>query len=272
MKFLDKIERHFGFLAVPNVVLGLVAAQVCIYAAILLGRVDYGAVLLDPRAIFAGEWWRLFSFLIAPPFVAVSAVNAVFLAFYWYVFWMMSSALESVWGTFRFNVYLLLGIFLTVAGSLIGQIISPRALIQASTMEISISVFFAFATLHPNVEFLVMFILPVKVKWLARFGGIMTALAFLAAPSLGHKLTVLAPLLNYFIFFYGTLRQSVHSQQRRRSFETTKRKQDSEALHTCSQCGATEQSHPDRDFRYKVVDGDAVCLCGKCRANAESEK
>ena len=36
MKFLDKMEKRLGFLAVPNVMLTLIAAQLFIYAMILM--------------------------------------------------------------------------------------------------------------------------------------------------------------------------------------------------------------------------------------------
>lgn len=57
------------------------------------------------------------------------------------------------------------------------------------------------------------------------------------------------------------------NRQRRANFESKRRAEEAETLHTCTECGATEQTHPERDFRYKVVDGDAVCLCNECRTS-----
>ena len=87
MRLLDRAERRFGHWAVPNVVLILIIAQLVLYACIIIGRVDYGAMLLVPKAVLGGEWWRLISFLLAPPSVATSLFSALFLAFFWYVFW-----------------------------------------------------------------------------------------------------------------------------------------------------------------------------------------
>lgn len=268
MKRLDSLEKHLGFLAVPNVILTLIAAQLVIYGAVLTGHVDYASVILDPKAVFSGEWWRLFSFLIAPPFIAMGALDALFLAFYWYILWMMSSSLEAVWGLFRFNVFLLLGVFLTIVGALVGQLISPNALIQISIYAISMSIFFAFATTHPNIEFLIMFILPVKVKWLAWFAGAIMLLSFIGGPTMGHRLAILAPVLNYLFFFQGDLIQATKSRERRKKFNVQRKQAAEEALHTCTTCGTSDLSDPDRDFRYKVVDGDAVCICAVCRDNA----
>lgn len=267
MKLLDSLEKRFGFLAVPNVIFVLVVAQLFIYAAILAGRVEFAAVVLDARAVLGGEWWRLFTFLIAPPYLAGTLFQAIFLAFFWYIMWMMSQALESVWSVFKFNAFLLLGIVFSIAGALIGQLISPGTALGLTSYAISLSIFFAFATYNPNIQFLLFFVIPVKVKWLAWFAAGLTAFSFLFAPTMGHRLVILAPVLNYLIFCRGELSQSVKNRQQRANFESKRRAEEAETLHTCTECGATEQTHPERDFRYKVVDGDAVCLCNECRTS-----
>jgi len=162
MKFLDSLEKRLGFLAVPNVILTLIMAQLLIYAAILTGRVDFGAVLLDARATLGGEWWRIITFIIAPPYLAATLFQALFLAFFWYIMWMMSQALESIWSVFKFNVFLLLGIGFSIGGALLGQIISPAAAIGITSSAIGLSIFFAFATCNPNIEFMLLLIIPVK--------------------------------------------------------------------------------------------------------------
>lgn len=266
MKFLDRLEKRFGNLAVPNVILILVMAQLLIYAAILSGRVEFSAVVLDARAVLGeGEWWRLITFLIAPPYLAGTLFQAIFLAFFWYIIWMMSQALESVWGVFKFNVFLILGIVLSIAGALLGQLITPGASISATSYVISLSIFFAFATYNPNIEFLLFFVIPVKVKWLAWFAAGLTAVSFLFAPSMGHRLVILFPLINFLLFCRGDLIQGVKSRRRRTHFEAKRKASESEALHQCAECGATDQDHPGRDFRYKVKGDDAVCLCDQCR-------
>ena len=266
MSFIDKLEKRFGHLAVPNVMLTLIIAQLVIYVAVLIGRVDYGSLTLEPRAVLAGEWWRLVSFLIMPPNIATGALSALFLAFFWYILWMMSSALESVWGVFRFNVYLITGILFTVAGAFIGQFVSPSSAIVASPQFLYFSIFFAFATTHPNIEFLLFFVIPVKVKWLAWFGAVaFVALPLISVPSLGWRLMIIAPVINYFLFFGRDLINGVKSKQRRAKFDAERKAIAEDTRHVCSVCGATEQSHPEREFRYKMLDGEAICICNVCR-------
>ena len=47
MKFLNKLEKRLGFLAVPNVVATLIVAQLFIYGAMLTGRVELDGLLLS---------------------------------------------------------------------------------------------------------------------------------------------------------------------------------------------------------------------------------
>lgn len=265
MKFIDSLEKRFGFLAVPNVVLMLIVAQLIMYAMVLTGRIEYISLLLFPKAVLAGEWWRMFSFIIAPPSVAESLMQGVFLAFFWYIFWMMSTSLEQAWGVFRFNLYLFVGVVFSVLGAFIGQLISPDAFVYVTQYFLYYSVFFAFATLNPNVQFLVFFVVPVKVKWLAWFVAAMTAVTIFQANSWGMKFALFTPLLNYVLFFRGALTQSVASHQRRTQYAKEQRSTVDDALHTCSSCGASDRSHPEREFRYKIVAGDAMCVCENCR-------
>jgi hypothetical protein len=202
--------------------------------------------------------------------VATTAFQALFLAFFWYIFWMMSNALESAWSVFRFNVYLASGILFAVVGAFLGQLISPDSLIVVSPRFLFISIFFAFATLHPNIEFLLFFIIPMKVKWLAWFLAVITGLGILFAPSMGERIAMLAPLMNYILFFKDTLHQSVQARNRRAEFKAAREAIAQKARHTCDSCGATDQSHPDREFRYKMIEGDAVCICESCRREAEA--
>lgn len=265
MKFLDSLEKRFGHLAVPNVIMVLIVAQLFIYAAIMIGRLDLVSIVLIPKAVVGGEWWRLLSFLIAPPYLAGTLFQALFLAFFWYILWFMSHALEGVWGVFRFNVYLLSAILFAVIGSFVGQVVSPSSMVFVSTTFLYYCVFFAFATLHPNIQFLMFFVIPMKVKWLAWIilgGGV---LYFLAIPSMGQRIAFAAPFLCYVLFFKDVLAQSLEAKKRRAKFEVERRESADAPLHTCASCGASDKTHPDREFRYKTKDGDMVCVCEACR-------
>lgn len=265
MTFLDQLEKRIGHWAVPNVVLYIIITQLLVYALILSGQISFSTLPLVPKAVWAGEFWRLFSFLISPPNIAGGAMSALFLAFFWYIFWMMSSALEQIWGAFRFNMYLLCGVLLTILTSFVGQFVSPAATIVIFPDFLYLSVFLAFAVNHPNVEFLILFVLPVKVKWLAWLALGLTAISFFGAPSWGNRIAILGPLFNFMLFFRGDWLRSIQGRKRRMACAKEKVERDLTAFHTCRACGATDQTHSEGDFRYKTVDGAAVCLCAVCR-------
>jgi len=266
MRILDKLEKRFAAWAVPNVVLYLIIGQLAVYALILAGRLEYGRLTLFPAAVLeAGEWWRVLTFLIVPPSIAYGAFSALLLAIFWYIFWLMSSALESAWGVVRFNIFLLAGIFFSVAGAFLGHLVSPAAGIQVAPDFLFLSIFLSFATLHPNFEILLFFVLPVKMKYLGWFAAAGLVLSLLFAGSMGERLAILAPILNFLLFFWPELTGRVKARQRRSTFEAKRKAAAKEAFHVCENCGATDRSHPEREFRYKTVDGEAVCLCEECR-------
>lgn len=266
MKFLDSLEKRFGHLAVPNAILVLIVAQLFIYAAIIIGRLDIVSIVLFPKAVMEGEWWRLLSFMIVPPDIATGAFSALFLAFFWYILFFMSQALEAAWGVFRFNLYLLAAILFAIIGAFVGQVVSPSSIIFASTTFLYYCIFFAFATQHPQIQFLMFFIIPVKVKWLAWLIFGVGVLGFLSLPTMGEKIAFAAPYFCYVLFFKDALTQSVQAKKRRAEFDAKRQARADEAMHICTSCGATERSHPERDFRYKAVDREALCLCNNCRS------
>jgi membrane associated rhomboid family serine protease len=81
------------------------------------------------------------------------------------VLWIMARPIEASWGSPRFLAFWLVSV-LGAAGTalLLGQPL-------ASDVFLSTSLLFTFATLFPETQFYVFFILPVKVKWLAILGG-----------------------------------------------------------------------------------------------------
>ncbi len=269
MSIWDKFERRFGWLAVQHLALSLICAQLAVYALVLVGAVDYSVLEFNPAAISqGGEFWRLISFIIAPPYIPVTPVEALFIAIGMYLFHMMSGVLEAEWGTFRFNVYLLAAIFFSIVGGFVGYFVSPQSLIEVTPGFLYMSVFLGFATLRPDYEFYIMFVLPVKVKWLAWLSAGLVTYSVLFASSFGIVLVILAPIANYLLFFGPVLKRSVANRKRREQFVAEQRAAADEAFHTCSVCGVTDQSNPEMQFRYKKLEGEAMCICEVCRASA----
>ena len=79
--------------------------------------------------------------------------------------------------------FLLAGILFTIVGAMLGQLVSPSSTIVVSPNFLYLSVFFAFATLHPNVQFMIFLVIPMKVKWLAWIIAGFSAFSFILAPT-----------------------------------------------------------------------------------------
>ena len=130
------------------------------------------------------------------------------------VLWIMAKPLEESWGSPRFVVFWLVATFgasLTAAGlklSLVGD------------TGVGTSILLTFATLFPEVEFRLFFIIPVKVKYLA-----VVAVAWLAFSSLQMGLLLgvanIAGMCSGYLFFLATRRLPT---RRKITFELKKRK------------------------------------------------
>lgn len=254
MTFLDKLEKRFGSFAIGNIAVYLVLGQVAIWI-LSWGYVDHDGsnallerMLFDSRAVLEGEFWRVFAFPLIPP-----TTHPIFLIFAWYIFYMMAGALESQWGAFRLNLYLIVGAVLGMTGAMLLQGYPLSNGIWGTT------VFLAFAYLFPDFELRLFFVLPVKVRWL---GWIMWAglgLLFFGTPW-QFKIFILASVSNYVLFFGKDIVATMRSKKRIADLKAEKAKIEEEPFHTCSECGATDKSHPDRDFRYRAD----TCICEDC--------
>lgn len=185
---MSRLERRVGWLSVPGLA-GLLAGMNALVGAMSRLRPDFPAELvLDPRAVLAGEPWRLVTFLFVPP-----DMGALWLIFWLLLFYAYARALEQAWGDFAFTVYCLLGAAaLGAAAMLLG--------VPVSATVFNMSLFLAFAKLNPEFEILLFFVLPVKMKYLAGFAWALILWNLLSAPPLSAS-AALFGLANYLAFF-----------------------------------------------------------------------
>lgn len=274
-QFLNKLERKFGHLAVPDIIYYLII----LYSAgaalgLIAPSIYYRYLCLNFNAIFHGQVWRLFTYLLEPyGYYAEMGilVSLLFFAIQVNLFFLFGRSLEQVWGTFRANLYFLSGYLLNIIAALI-LYLSPLHLSYygAGFQFIYWSMFFAFATLYPNYELLVWFILPIKVKWLALADAIyMTYLvvANIQSGNLSAAVAIVVAMGNFLIYFFASRQYknvSHHEMQRRRSFrkkvlQGERNKRPGGTRHRCAVCGRTELDDENLDFRY----------CSKCEGNFE---
>lgn len=277
MNFLDKLERKVGKYAIPNLSLYLILCYGCGYLLRLINGSFLNYLTLNPYMILHGQVWRIFTWILVPP-ESLSIFTIIMLYFYYSI----GTSLERTWGTFYYNVYIFMGMIFTVIGSFVILGISPflfeteimllgKDMVYQqisgwfSTYYINMSIFLAFAATFPNVQVLLMFILPIKVKWLGVLYGVFILIDFLGG-GIMNKIIILTSLLNFVVFFFLTRRRmgmhlSPKQVKRRHDFnrEVKKAKPMSVAKHKCAICGRTSVEYPDLEFRF----------CSKCNGNYE---
>ena len=107
---IDKLERKFGKYAIR----GLMKYVIVLYVAgFIINYINPNLynnwLMLDIDKLLKGQVWRIFTFIIQP--VDTNNVFRILLSLYVnFIFGMM---LESMWGSFRFNLYYFSGIFFT---------------------------------------------------------------------------------------------------------------------------------------------------------------
>jgi membrane associated rhomboid family serine protease len=196
MNFLDKLERRFGQWAIPQFALFIVAANALIY---VLGQIRPEFIFqltLDPDAIRQGEYWRVVTFLFVPP-----RLGLIWMMLWLFVFYQFAQALEQEWGEFRFCVFYGVGALATIIAALwMGTMLSY--------LPLNTTLFLAFATLFPNIELLLFFIIPVKVKYLAILTWLGIAWSLVTGTTI-TRVAILASLVNYMLFFGPGLVESL---------------------------------------------------------------
>ena len=114
------------------------------------------------------------------------------------VLWIMAKPLEDDWGSPRFLLFWLVS---TAGATLTALLLGVP---MAGDMFFTGSLLFTFATLFPEMQFLLFFIVPVKVKWLAVVGGAFLVLSsFLNYGAVGGLVNVAGMSAGY-LFFLAT--------------------------------------------------------------------
>jgi membrane associated rhomboid family serine protease len=251
-RFLNRLEFKFGRFAIPHITGLLVLAHALTYIALSLARDPtlMNLLVLDGQKVLQGEVWRLVTYMFIP-----RTLSPWWIIFSLYMLYLMGEGLEHEWGAFRLNLYYFIGM---IASTVVAFFFSPGAV---SNDFIYTSIFLAFATLFPDFEILIFFILPVKVKWLGWLTAVFLAGSFLIGSN-ATRCTVLISLANYFLFFAPLIKAKLVTRRLYgKSFKRLKEMKavDEESFHRCKQCGRTEATHPEISFRI-AKDGEEYCL------------
>lgn len=271
-----KLEKY----AIPNLTLYLIICYGIGYLMQYLVPAGYQYLMLDPFLVLKGQVWRLVTWILIPP----DSSNIFFVLITLYLYYSLGGLLERIWGTYKYNVYLFSGLLFTILGAfvlcgysvLMGAqptmytglyLLNNGSAVyfgQFSTYYINMSIFLACAASIPDVQVLLMFIFPIKVKWLGIVYGIILLVNCIQG-GIATWIVVIFSLLNFLVFFLrskgkmhlsvGQIRRQQEFHQKMRSAGQTK----GITRHKCAVCGRTELDGDDLEFRF----------CSKCNGNYE---
>lgn len=276
----NRLRRKLEKYAIPNLTLYLIICYGIGYLMQYLVPAGYQYLMLDPFLVLKGQVWRLVTWILIPP----DSSNIFFVLITLYLYYSLGGLLERIWGTYKYNVYLFSGLLFTILGAfvlcgysvLMGAqptmytglyLLNNGSAVyfgQFSTYYINMSIFLACAASIPDVQVLLMFLFPIKVKWLGIVYGIILLVNCIQG-GIATWIVVIFSLLNFLVFFLrskGKMHLSVGQIKRQQEFHQKMRSAGQTkgiTRHKCAICGRTELDGDDLEFRF----------CSKCNGNYE---
>lgn len=271
-KFIKNLEKKFGRYAIPDLINYFVIFYVAsTIISLFLPGIYYNFLALDFVKVGHGQIWRLVTFILAPENLWIkgdnlaTGTNIFFFVILVHMYYLFGRSLERVWGSFRFNLYFIGGIILTVVAEFILFITTGQSAYYGGMNYVYQSMFFAFCVLFPEEQFLIWFVFPVKAKVLAVLDGILMVVMlfqYLQDGDFGRALALVVAMLNFLVFFYaykGLDRFSPRQVKRRKEFKRQTMRPQGVTKHQCAICGRNEMTNPELSFRF----------CSKCNGNYE---
>lgn len=264
---------------IPNLMLYLCLGSAVVY---LLSEFSgnyilYNILCFDRTRILRGEVWRLITYPLT-----FNAGNIIFTLVGLVCYYSLGRAMENLWGTFRFNLYYLSGV---VMMDLFCMLFGGRA----NVYYLNLSLFLGYATLYPNAQFLLLYIIPVKAWIFALLDLVLTFYDVIQLTVAGYFPFSLFPfvaLLNYFLFFGKDVLNVIPMSWRANASRLFKRKKKyspgpaktipfptagsyqatvstpkAPYRHRCTVCGRTDVSDPELEFRYCSRCNGYYCYC-----------
>ena len=278
---------------VRNLMLYLGIGNVAVYLLTLLNTANpmfYELLCFDYEKLLSGQVWRLFSY----PLCYLTEMSSPFLGIIsmFFYYW-CGTVLDQYWGALRFNLYFLCGVVLTdLAGILLGLVAGAEFGSYGITLGsfvgaeyVYMSLLLAVATVLPDQQIRIWFVIPVKMKWLAwldigltLFNIVDTALKMLrfGLHSVTMYLFLLIPLVaivNWLLFFgkqaANVLPDFVRYHPKHKSWKQSVKQgriyevpnKQGQARFRCTVCGRTELSDPNLEFRYCSQCAGYRCYC-----------
>jgi len=281
-KHRDKgIQNLMLYIAIGNAIVGIMNM-------VNGGSILYQLLCFDKTKILQGEVWRLITYVFTQR--GSSLISLLFL----YFFYLLGRHVEIRMGTFKFNLYYLTGIllmdvFAMCFSPVIPDVITTQeeynylsttiSLYGSMAFYLNLSLILTFATLHPDSEFRILFILPIK-GWV--MGLIYLLLQAVTIFNLSfpvfyfpHNLFPLVALGNYLLFMGKDVKNLIpgnpwikRSSPAKKTvrqdpipFRTERPAAKPNYIHRCTVCGRTDTEYPELEFRYCSRCNGYYCYC-----------
>ncbi len=270
MDFINKLERKYGRYAIRGLMRYLAVLYAIGFCISITAPSFYLQYLsLSVPAILSGQVWRIFTYLVYPP-----SSNLVWGILMLWIYYMLGNVLEGVWGSFKFNCYILMGVLMQIVAAFIlyfgfgvSGLLTPDSL--------NMTLFLAYATTFQDATFYLYFIIPVKAKFFLVVYGVYylwLMYTYISAGAWASVVALVLSLVNYGVFLVaigGFKNMSITSiVKKRRDFQkrvtpvqtiTITRMQPRASIHRCAVCGRTEHDDENLEFRF----------CSKCNGEYE---
>ncbi|MDO5339910.1 MAG: hypothetical protein Q4E78_07315 [Eubacteriales bacterium] len=291
MNWFAKFEKKFSKYAIKNLMFYIIVLYAIGFVMNTFFNGLYDAYFsLDFAMIFKGQVWRLVTFIVQPP-----SNSIIFVVFVLYFYYLIGSVLEKIWGAFRFNVYFFTGVILNILASLIIYLVFGLSF-KLSTNYINLALFMAFAMEQPDMEVLLFFIIPIKIKWMAILDAVifgitivfgylvpflprnvwysLYAAGFLAPSAImcyANATAALVSMLNFIIFFFLYKKGPAKSSTQRnfdKAMRTAKKAQQNARKETASPDNREQQSQAQHAKRG--VPKHRCAVCGRTELDDEN--
>ena len=259
---------------IPNLMLyiSLGCALVYLMTQFTQNALLYDLLVFSRAKILEGQVWRLISY----PLTFYNS-NILLMAISLFCYYSLGRAMENIWGTLKFNLFYLCGIvMMDIYCMIFGG--------QANVTYLNLSLFLSYATLYPNSQFLLFYIIPVKAWIFALFDLALVVYSLLANPFPYNLFSVIS-LANYFLFFGKDVlnvipvswrvnarrlfRKGTSAPKKAKvipfpnagSYEATTARPEAPYTHKCTVCGRTDATNPELEFRYCSRCSGYYCYC-----------
>ena len=253
----------------------IVFGQIAVYLVDLISRLMFSQSWMSilqfyPAYILHGQVWRLVTWVVVP---YASSPFMLLLSCYFY-YW-IAAMLEREWGTARFTLFYLSGMVLSVLLGLAMGLVQMNTTFTISPISLgyylNLSIFLVLAVLYGEMQVLLFFVVPVKMKWMALIDVVLVVLDMVDLTRMGYWMLALVPLasfVNFVVFTWpfwraklGLARHKtdpkvIHFKQAQKKAQETRGYH-----HKCAVCGITDADDPDMEFRYCSKCDGYYCYC-----------